>query len=446
MGLILNRFLLLGFFIYIVLEGALRKWFFLELSNELFVLKYIILILLYSFLLGKHYFRHGLKKPVLMKSEALLLWGWLYIIVTNMIINGISFFAIVGLSYYLIMVPIIFVLPLIVTNVADIGRYCRAYFGLACLVSLLGVAQFYSPQDAIINRYAWDVTVLEVATLVQDKARITGTFSYITPYTVYLQFMSLVGLALLNLTHVWRVRILLSVGIALTFVSIAMSGSRAPLLLSAILAIPFLLDISRVLLRKSKDFFPLLLSLVFAGVLLFMFGNVFSMVLERNRMADDANSRMMGALVTPLNTLNRMDFVGTGIGSTFLGAHMLGGSQEAEFDEVSEDRVGVELGLFGYLFVLLFKVVFLAKSWGLYRNAVTRQIKTWALVSFAYQLSFIWAIPVYNSVAAAFYFASIGLYVLLRNEQSRLKKSRKPRLVVPSVLIELRHLPYAKLE
>jgi len=155
---------------------------------------------------------------------------------------------------------------------------------------------------------------------------------------------------------------------------------------------------------------------VVVGLFSFQFGGVFSILSERNREAKDSNSRIFGALLMPINALSTAEFVGAGLGSTFMGGRETGGSKEsASFDEVGGDRFGVETGIFGYLFVLFFKLIFLGKALALYWNANDRSIKTWALVAFGYQVSFLWMIPIYNSVAAAFYFASLGLYVTLRN-------------------------------
>ncbi len=96
--------------------------------------------------------------------------------------------------------------------------------GLSCC--LLGIAQFFSPPEAFINRYAWSNPSMGVAGLGLNKTRITGTFSYIAPYAVYLQFVFLAGLALFKLSGRGRSRILLGAGTALVFVNIVMTGSR----------------------------------------------------------------------------------------------------------------------------------------------------------------------------------------------------------------------------
>jgi len=156
---------------------------------------------------------------------------------------------------------------------------------------------------------------------------------------------------------------------------------------------------------------------VVVGLFSFQFGDVFSILSKRNTEAKDSGGRITGALLSPINTLRGADFTGAGIGATFMGVREAGGSSnEVGFDEVNVDRIGIEVGIFGYLFVTLFKLIFLGKALALYLNANDRTIKTWALVVFGYQVSFLWSIPVYNSVAAAFYFACLGIYAFLRKQ------------------------------
>ena len=411
-----------AFFIYLVLEGALRKWFFASFSNELFLVKDVLLMVAVFGWMGKTIIIRGSVASVVTPLEALLLWGWALFFSGFCLISGFSFTALVGLRYYLVMLPLAVILPHVVDDLADLNRLAERYCRLAFPVCLLGLAQFFSPPEAFINRYAWNEDPsMGVAALGLNKARITGTFSYIAPYTVYLLFVFLAGLVLFKLSGRGRSRILLGAGTALMFVNIVMTGSRAPFLIASVLAVPFLLSALKEASITRGQIFSLSASFLVIGLLLFQFGNVFSLLSLRNSEARDTDKRVTGSLYTPLHTLKEAELAGAGIGTTFMGVREVSGDkEEAGFDEVNTDRIGVETGIFGYIFVLLFKLVFLGKAWTLYRGAFDRAVKTWALAVFCYQLTFLWSVPVYNSVAAAFYFACIGLYVFLRNEQARI--------------------------
>lgn len=406
------------FFIYLVLEGALRKWLLPSFSSELFLVKDLLLIGAVFGFVGKLIVHRNSLQPVFTKNETLLLWVWVLFFLAYIPISGFSLTTIIGLRYYLIMLPVMLILPHVISDLDDLNRLSRRYLWLALVISLLGIVQFYSPPNSLVNRYAWDKAAMAVA-MMGNKARITGTFSYISPYAVYLQAMFLVALAQFTMTERGKVRILLGVVAALLFINIVMTGSRAPFLISAILAVPFLFSSLKDMATRRGQFITIFAAFLVIGLFFFQFGNVFSMLTERNTMAKDSSGRITGALLTPVITLRDVDLVGAGLGSTFMGVRETSDSKEtASFDEVNADRIGVEVGVFGYLFVLFFKLVFLAKSWLLYWRAADRTIKNWALVVLGYQVSLLWSIPVYNSVAAAFYFASLGLYVFLRKQSA----------------------------
>jgi len=404
------------FFIYIVLEGALRKWLLPSFSNELFLLKDLILLGVVVGFAGQGIFHRNFIQPVFTRNESLLLCLWFFFFLAYIPLSGFSVISIIGCRYYLIMIPVMLILPRVFSSLKDFNNLSRRYLWLAFFVSLLGIVQFFSPPDALVNRYAWGNASMNVAQM-GNKARITGTFSYISPYAFYLQLMFLVALAQFSLAERDRVRIPLGAIAALLFINIVMTGSRAPFLISSILAIPFLFMAIKDMATRRGQFVSIFAAFLVIGLFFVQFGNTFSMLSDRNRGARDTEGRIMGALLTPFITLHDTSLVGAGLGATFMGVREINGSEEdTSFDEVNADRVGIEVGVFGYLFVLFFKLFFLGKSLALYWRSTDRTIKTWAFVVLGYQLSLLWSIPVYNSVASVFYFASIGLYVFLRKQ------------------------------
>jgi hypothetical protein len=98
------------------------------------------------------------------------------------------------------------------------------------------------------------------------------------------------------------------------------------------------------------------------------------------------------------------------------------------------DRIGLESGIVGYLLVFVVKIFYEVKTAALAVRARSREIRLWALVSFCYQLSSMWSIPLYNAVASAFYFSSLGLYFWLRDQNTRLSSSGFERVENPLVL------------
>lgn len=432
------------YLIYVVFEGALRKWALPQYSNELFILKDLILAVAVFMLVLSDDFNN---KNFLNPTETAVWKSWIFLYCVLAAISGISISTAAGLRYYLAGLPLAFILPRLLTSWNDLRRVARISLFVTLVVCLLGIAQYSNPTGSEVNRYAWggsspgDVSSFGVADedrelgIEIDRPRITGTFSYITTYAVYLQFMFLVGWAAAITSRSTLEKILALVCLLLTFGNIAMTGSRATLLLSVILSIPFAVS----MVRQSANFIVQLAisAAVAVSVVggLYAFSSPFDLVLLRDEGAGDSGERILGALLTPINTLQGARFLGNGIGSTFGGLEELGvaTSVDSAFDEVNMDRIGLETGVLGYLFVLAVKLLYVFKTWTLVVQARSREIWIWALVALCYQLSFGWSIPLYNAVASAFYFSSLGLYYWLRDQNDRLSSPDIQRIYNPLV-------------
>lgn len=415
----MNKKLLIFFFVYIVIEGALRKWFLPEYNNLLFLFKDIILILVFIFLLFN-------KKDIkiaysYLPSNNKNLWVTLIIFLFfyGIIINFDSL-TIIGWRYYLVSLPLIILIPLYFSK--DLEKYSYYYLLLSIPVLLLGIYQYFSPMDALINRYAWTSTADKIAMLTDNRVRITGTFSYISPYTIYLQTIFLLGWLLLlrarTKTRVFAVGAI----IFLTFINLIMTGSRGPVLLSAILSLPFIY----YYLTKAKFKFSLII-LIF-GFIFFSFNlliDPFSAFSHRSEKAGDTEIRIAGALLSPITTITTSNFIGAGVGKTFLGTVELSQKNpDTVFDEINQDRVGLELGIIGYLLVLFIKIYFLIKTFYLIKKVNNYEIKLWLWFSLTIQSSSIWSVPFYNSIAATFYFTAIGIYYLMKRKEKELSKQK----------------------
>lgn len=412
------KFLFSLFLVYVVLEGAFRKWIFPSLSTPLFLLKDAFLLLA-----GVAWFlRRATGAPsgvsFTMLRERLLWFGWIAFFCLYALISGASGGNLVGLRYYLIMLPLVALVPSVLNNMAGFETAARKYFYLLLPVGLIGIVQYYSPPDAFINRYAWSNIEMAVAIFGQNKPRITGTFSYITPYTTYLQFMVFVGWCLYLGSSRPKDKLLVGAGQGLIFVNMAMSGSRGPFGTSILFSLPFLLALIKKVAVGRRRVLTVLTSAIVVFCSAYLIWDPFMAVSERHRTAQDAPARILGAVLGPLYTIADMDLAGIGIGETFLGGQeMTGERSDVKFEEVTQDRIGIETGIAGFALALVVKVYFLYQTWRLYRNAASVNIRKWALASLLYQASLGWGIPVYNSVAAAYYFLCVGLFYWLRLQQ-----------------------------
>ncbi|MBI4913943.1 MAG: hypothetical protein HY823_14525 [Acidobacteria bacterium] len=410
------RGLFLLYFVYLVLEGALRKWLLPAFSNALFLVKDVIVLAL-VFVLGFRSWRpHAPRPPAWSRGEALLLAFWPLLFGGFALGGEEPLTTLLGLRYYLVMVPLAVALPLVVEDLGDLNRMAWRYLLMSLPVLTLGLIQFASPQDAFINRYAWRNAMTEdVALFFSDRVRITGTFSYISPFAAYLQALFPVALALFAFGAHGSRRLFLGLLAALFLLEVAMTGSRATFLICLLTGGGFLLFILPQALRARGRGLSLAVGFVLASTFLYQQQDVFLLLKERNEIAEDAEGRVKGVLYSPFRTLEEMPFSGEGIGSTFQGVRELSSRTErVVFAEVVHDRIGVETGFLGLVFVLLFKGVFLFRTTGLLWRMGQGPARAWAFASLAVQVSSLWSIPVYNSVAATFFFGAIGVYGLLR--------------------------------
>lgn len=419
----MNKKLLLFFFIYIVIEGALRKWFLPEYNNLLFLLKDIILMLAFILLIFNKK-EAKFAYSYLPKSNKKL---WMILIIFlffyGIIINFDSL-TIIGWRYYLVSIPLIILIPFYFNE--DLEKYSFYYLLLSIPVLLLGIYQYFSPGNAIINKYAWTAAD-KIAMFGDNRVRITGTFSYISPYTIYLQTIFLLGWLIL-LRSKTKIRVfVVGITIFLTFINLIMSGSRGPLLISVVLSIPFIY----YYITKSK--FKLGLAIIIIGFI-FLSANLlldpFNAFTQRSEKAGDTEIRISGALFSPITTINTTNLIGSGIGKTFLGTIELSQKNPSTvFDEINQDRIGVELGIVGYLLILFIKIYFLIKTYHLFKKVKNYEFTLWLWFSLAIQLSSIWSIPFYNSIASTFYFVAIGIYYLMLRKQNDLLKQK---LMIPN--------------
>jgi hypothetical protein len=406
-------------------------------SNELYLLKDgILLAALIAFSMTSGFGSHVNR---FIRPGEMLLWvAWILLFVVGFALTTPSLSSVAGLRYYLAPLPLLVVVPLAFANLDNVQLYMKRYLVLCYGVCLLGTVQALSPPEAPINVYAWQPGAASVDTFGDvgeagagsafSLVRITGTFSYMSTYTAYLQFMFFATVALFLCARGSREKMFTAGGAALILVNMTMTGGRAPVLTSLLLLTLFVGFFLRARSRAQGLYGAALIAAGVVGIAFFYFMPIFESLLQRNEQAGDAVERMLGALLMPYYTIVNSNVIGAGVGETFLGIGEATAAQvyrEMNFAEVSEDRIALEIGTLGYMFVLLVKVFFVIQAFRLRRTAISPAVRIWATVALAYQLSFVWVIPVYNAVAASFYFASLGLVGLLRAQnQAQLRSAR----------------------
>ena len=197
-GLFRWRYAVIAALILAVFEGALRKWVFPEWGQEIYFAKDMLLLGAYVSFWGPRFrWRKRLfeRHPANGVIALLSLWAVLQLLNPSLPNLWVGLF---GIKAYLINVPLMYMIPAVFPDEQRLGKFWAAYLILSLIPLTLGILQFLAPPDSILNQYAWMEDLAPGVAVFGDvpKARVTGTFSYITGYTTYLVLVSLMCVTL----------------------------------------------------------------------------------------------------------------------------------------------------------------------------------------------------------------------------------------------------------
>ena len=77
-------------------------------------------------------------------------------------------------------------LPNLFQSEEELYKFLRSYLLLVIPVGILGIAQFLSPPSSPLNIYANEEGLAKATFGATNLVRVTGTFSYLSGYAVYL--------------------------------------------------------------------------------------------------------------------------------------------------------------------------------------------------------------------------------------------------------------------
>jgi hypothetical protein len=416
------RKLIAVFFVVLILEGAVRKWLLPQYGSEIFLVKdFVLLTALTAYLIGRY-------RPARVRD--LWIWAlWTAIVLAQALVSGPSLQTLVGLRYYLAPLPILLIVPALLQGVDDLDLFARWAVRVSFPIGLLAIIQYNSPVDSVLNTYAWGndggIATFGVESAdfesVIEHARVTGPFSYISTFAAFLSAAWI--LAWLSLLHSRgrRDSVLAGLSIVLTFVNMGMNGSRSLLAFAAFTGVPLLLVfLVRHGLMRSRGFLVsvavgLAIAASAAAIL-----RPAEMTLQRGD-TQEGLDRALNMISMPLATLDESSWLGAGMGSTFGGYEALGMTGAQGFDEIHVDRIGLELGVVGYVFIVVAKLIVFWRTFGLIRRAPAGPIRDWAVIALVIQLNPPWSIPFYNSIAAILYFAAVALVYWLDMQVDRMR-------------------------
>ncbi|MGQ0792570.1 MAG: O-antigen ligase family protein [Deltaproteobacteria bacterium] len=409
------RLLSYFFFVWLLLEGVFRKWVLPEMATALFFVKHLLLAGPYFYM-----FTRGIKVsrayyPFLGIVLAYVLWGALeslnFRVTTNFRVQALGFIT----HFYF--VPLIFLIPMLLDSQERILRFLKMIPYLSIPVFMLGVVQYYSPSTSAINKYVdKDAHVAGIGEFV----RITGVFSYISPFNTYIGISIALILYLIVIVRGVNKRetLVIYIAFALGMANLFMTGSRGAVAAFILQAAPFLFFALRGRVRIRKKVIARLLLAMPLMIALLIFSETGSRAVEafveRTRsVSSDVVPRIIDNF-TPFKFLSESGLAGFGIGTAYQGAFNLVENWKdmpREFEEEWE-RLVLELGLIGFVIIMALRFYIIFYSFKIWRRIKTYELKILALTIFLHQCLILTGLNiVYNPLQNIIFWSLVGLLV-----------------------------------
>jgi hypothetical protein len=424
---------LLGVFVLVVFEGALRKWAFPWAQAYLYFVKDAIILAAYlGFILDS---RRNLFAPegtglIKLVLVVCVVWGCLEVLnpYSPSILVGL-----IGLKAYFLYAPIAFILPYAIRSREYLFVLIRRYLIIAIPVAVLGFIQIIAGPASSLNTYVQqseDAPDMLAYFGHENLVRTSGTFSYISGYTAFLTFVAFLAVGY-NMAHGWRIKnnVIPILTLALLIGAMFTTGSRAPVfyLLAASPVILWLSATSGILSRQA--FMRLCMVLPIVAILaLNASPQALQAFMERTEEANtrgETLERFFIPLSQTIGVLSDVPALGTGIGTAHPAALSLMGAQFPwwlPYGTVTEDeisRVMVEQGPIGFL--LNYFLRFLIAAFGL-RCARSFKDPAYRALGIVLAVWLVIGIPmgiVINFIHSLYYWGTLGLVLAMRRlEQS----------------------------
>ena len=374
------------YYIFLIFEGALRKWVLPELATPLLIVRDPIALFIVVLT-----WRRGLL-PVTPYLFGMVIIGIAALVTATLFGHGNPLVALFGARILLLHYPLIFAIGRIFTR-EDVVKMGRVTLWLAIPISLLLVLQFYSPQSAWVNRGVGGNMEGVGFSGAMGFFRPSSTFSFTNGTTLFY------GFAAAFTIFFWLNRKSIN-GLILVFATIAV-----------LLAIPFsisrslffgvgvsLLFVLFAISRKPK-YLAYIIPAALGTVLLITLLNqtsFFSKATEvftaRFELASESEGglegvlldRYLGSLFAAVTKASDFPFFGYGLGlGTNVGSMLTKGEVIYLISEDEWGRLIGELGPLMGLLVILIRVGLSVKiSFAAYAKVVKGDLLPWILLSF----------------------------------------------------------------
>ncbi|MCM1984604.1 hypothetical protein [Lyngbya confervoides] len=416
------KYSVLATLVLVVIEGALRKWVLPQASQLIYFLKDIILIgAYYRFFLASSIPHFIPKIDSILKFFLGLSFGVCVVQAFSPSL-GSPLIGLLGLKNYFLYVPLIWIVPALFESEDELKDYLGQFLLLLVPVGCLAIAQFFSPIDSPLNVYAWQEDTPYIALGGDNSSvRVTGTFSYIAGYSVFLSFCLCLLLPKLAEQTTGKQRYINIVQFSLIAITGFMTGARGFILFSILQIIAFLLlqgfsAFSHFFLTLKRFFLPGVVAVI---VVMWRFQSAVNSLVLRFTQNSDLSGRIFD-FSEVFRNFQLKGFDGFGTGATFQGNIFLErlfnlppGEAIPVYFEGEMGRIALELGPIGFFLWYGTKLLLLLLLWQTYHNLNRSYLRNLALSIFLYQLITFPGQLVFNQTANLFQWFLYGFIYLL---------------------------------
>ena len=436
---------ILIFLIWVTVSGAVRKWLLHDFSDVVFLFNHILLAgiyIRYSVEQLKNRSPLFIKHPLNIFLSVFFLWG-LACAFNPMLPN--FYVGLLGLIVHYYFIPLIAIVPCVFNTKDELIKVLKIYASFSLPLLILGLVQFFSPVYSPINAYILTDSgglpsgagIFGGIATVGGHARITSTFSFISGYTTYLNFLAVILVYLLEQKgSSIRFTVLLYLLLVLNIINFFMTGSRGPTGFCIFGIMLYVFFSGMVTLSTFKKFF---LRFFFAALLVFSFiaftsigQEIIHAFTSRATGHEDLIPRIIRNYTAPFDFFKTAGLYGFGIGTTYQGSVALGYNRlllmkiTGGFED-EPGRLVIELGLVGFIIIFITRFILLAYFFSLYKKLKDESLKHLALAGLVFQLPYAIGINnlVFDYTSQIFYWFAAGLLFLLPKLDQQILEHRK---------------------
>ena len=402
------------FFIYLFLEGVLRKWVIPNVpSTLLYSIKYLLLIIItILYLFQRH---NGLEKISTPFDKAYTIYGFMVIfsaigitfLINGYIVGGIT------IIQYLSPIILIYALPVWIDSKHRLKQFIIGGAVIAFIVFTLAIIQYASPPYAYINKYAMEMK--NGIAMVGGAVRVCSVFSYMTPLgdfcIITLVFTTLLFSLKWDSTTKWIITMLFILALLGSF----MTGSRSVVLLGCLVVIGT--SVYKWIFQKNTK---LILGIILIVCCAYIYYDIYGITAIDNFIFRATSSSYdVDTRITRTFDISRMfDYAGAfgngvGIANMSIQSFLIQPSLVDWEEEIG--RVMIEFGFLGFLIVTAIRLYTLTYMFRISRSIGNQYLAvlSWATTIIILPMSFYVQLCLYNWFAYMMYFTMIGLNIAI---------------------------------